>query len=58
MSDRQASLSHHLDQVSVRQLTTQVPAHAKDDDLLFEVSALEQVARARVTTHVRQRPSF
>jgi len=44
--------------VSVRQLITQVPAHAKDDDLLFEVSALEQVARARVTTHVKQRPSF
>ena len=33
----------------------QVPAHAQNDDLLFEVSTLEQVALARVTTHGGQK---
>ena len=48
MSDRQAPLGHHLDQVAVGELVAQVPAHAQDDDFLFEVSALEQIARHRL----------
>jgi hypothetical protein len=44
VSDRHTSLGHHFDQVAIGKLIAQVPAHAQNDDLLFEVPALEQVA--------------
>jgi hypothetical protein len=42
VSDRQAPLRHHLDQIMVGELISQVPAHAQNDDLLREVSTLSR----------------
>jgi len=56
VSDRQAALGHHLDKVPVRKLVAQVPADAKNNDLLLEVPALEQVILAWTVTHAGQSP--
>ena len=58
VSDRQASLGHHLDQVAVRGLIAQVPAHAQNDDLLLKVSGLKQVVLIRIVTLAGQSSSF
>jgi hypothetical protein len=39
---RQPALGHHLHEVAKAQLEAQVPANAQDDDLAFEVPALEK----------------
>lgn len=58
MGNRQALLSHHLDPVTVGQLVAQIPANVQDDDFIFEVSCLEQVALALKVTHAGQRSSL
>jgi hypothetical protein len=36
-----ASLGHHLFQIPIAKAVTQIPAHAQQDDLAFEMAPLE-----------------
>jgi hypothetical protein len=56
MSDLQASLGHHLDQVAVRQLVAQMPARTQNDDFLLEVTSFEEIALAWTSTHAGRNP--
>jgi hypothetical protein len=42
MSQRDAALGHHLDQVARAQFKREVPPHAQDDDFAIEVSPFEE----------------
>src|ERR1700738_5480663 len=43
MSQQDAALGHHLDQVTGTKLESQVPSHTQNDDLLVKVPSLEQI---------------
>src|SRR4029077_17206418 len=43
MSQQDAALGHHLDQVAGTELESEVPSHTQNDDLLVEVPPLEQI---------------
>lgn len=58
VSDRQASLGHHLGEVAVGELIAQILPYAQNDDLLLEVSAFEQVFLFWMVTHTGQSSSF
>jgi hypothetical protein len=45
MDKEDSSLSHHLLQVSVAQFIGKIPSHAKNNDLLINMAALEQSCR-------------
>jgi hypothetical protein len=45
MGHRQATLGHHLDEVSQAQLEPKIPAHAQNDDFAVEVSARKQIVQ-------------
>jgi hypothetical protein len=38
----EASLGHHLLQIPIAEAVTQIPAHAQQDNLAFEVTPLER----------------
>jgi len=38
----QAALGHHFFKITVAQRVSQIPSHAQQDDLVFEVSPTEQ----------------
>ena len=61
MSQQDAALRHHLDQVTGTELENEVPSHTQNDDLLVEVPALEQIlCRGRFfhAGRYRREPSF
>ena len=43
MSQQDAALGHHLDQVTGTELESEVPSHTQNDDLLVKVPPLEQI---------------
>ena len=43
MSQQDAALGHHLDQVTGTELQSEVPSHTQNDDLLVKVPPLEQI---------------
>src|SRR4030088_1754494 len=51
VSQRQVAFRHHLHQVAVAELETQIPSHAKDDDLPVKVAALEQIIQTQEPGH-------
>src|SRR6202008_4203903 len=61
MSQWDAALGHHLDQVTGAQLKRQVPPHAQHDDFVVKMTALEKFpCRGRFlhTGRYRREPSF
>src|SRR3984957_5516675 len=54
---RQVAFRHHLHQVAVAELETQVPSDAHDDDLPVKVSALEQLIHTQEPGH-RNTPAY
>jgi hypothetical protein len=61
MSQQDAALGHHLDQVTGTELESEVPSHTQNDDLLVEVPSLEQILRRGRFFHAgryRHEPSF
>jgi hypothetical protein len=46
-----AALSHHLGEIFIGKLVTQVPAHAQDDDFRREMPPLEKIAERRLLPH-------
>src|SRR4051794_40779714 len=48
---RQVTLLHHLHQIAVAELETQIPSHAQNDDLSVEVAALEQLIHTQKPGH-------
>jgi hypothetical protein len=42
MSQQDAALGHHLDQVTGTELESEIPSHTQNDDLLVKVPSLEQ----------------
>jgi hypothetical protein len=42
MVEVKASLGHHLFQTPIAEAVTEIPAHAQQDDLAFEVPPLER----------------
>src|SRR5215472_11797520 len=48
---RQATLSHHLHQISEAELVAQIPPHAQHDDLAIEVAAFEQLLQTQKPGH-------
>src|SRR6202048_4538446 len=43
MSQQDAALGHHLDQVTGTELESEIPSHTQNDDLLVKVPSLEQI---------------
>jgi hypothetical protein len=43
MSQRDAALGHHLDQVAGGEFIGQLPPHAQHDDLLIKMPPLEEI---------------
>ena len=43
MSQQDAALGHHLDEVTGTELESEVPSHTQNDDLLVKVPPLEQI---------------
>ena len=61
MSQQDAALGHHLDQVTGTELESEVPSHTQNDDLLVEVPPLEQILCGGRFCHAgryRREPSF
>src|SRR5260221_14325317 len=56
MRHRQATLGHHLHQISQTQLESKIPAHAQDDDFPVEVATLEQLLYGLWLAHRRPQP--
>src|SRR6266849_2130783 len=42
MRDSDSAFSHHFPEIAIRDLIRDVPLHAQDDELLLEVTALEE----------------
>jgi hypothetical protein len=61
MSQQDAALGHHLDQVTGTELESEVSSHTQNDDLLVEVPPLEQILCRGRFCHAgryRREPSF
>src|SRR3984893_11134452 len=51
VGQRQVAFRHHLHQVAVAELETQIPSHAQDDYLPVKVAALEQIIQTQEPGH-------
>jgi hypothetical protein len=53
MGKIQSAFSHHLDQIAIAQLETEVPTHAQNDHLAVEVPTRKQLFHAAQIAHKR-----
>jgi hypothetical protein len=56
MRHREATLGHHLHQVSQTELEPKIPAHAQDDDFAVEVATLKQLRYGLQLAYRRPQP--
>jgi hypothetical protein len=53
MSQQDAALGHHLDQVTGTELESEVPSHTQDDDFLIKMPPLEEIVPKSVPSSRR-----